>query len=46
MISIWDWTFKLIYDLKLRELYFEFLLGDWIDAICEDLRFEYLANGY
>ena len=25
------------------ELYFGFLLGDWIDVICEDLRFEYLA---
>ena len=30
LIDIW---------FKLMELYFGFLLGDWIDAICEDLRF-------
>ena len=31
---------------KLMELYFYFLPCDWKDAICEDLRFEYLADGY
>ena len=31
---------------KLMELCVDFLLCDWIDVICEDLRFKYLANGY
>ena len=31
---------------KLMELYFDFLLCNWKDAICEDLRFEYLMDGY
>ena len=31
---------------KLMELCVDFLLCDWKDALCEDLKFEYLADGH
>ena len=38
MLSTLELGVYLVYDLKLMELYFDFLLCDWKDALCQDLK--------
>ena len=46
MLSTLELSIYLVYDLQLMELYSDFSLCDCKDAISEDLRFEYLMDGY
>ena len=46
MLRTLELSVYLIYDLLLMELYSDFSLYDWKDAISENLRFEYLMDGY
>ena len=46
MLSTLELSVYMVYDLQLMELYSDFSLCDWKDAISENLRFEYLMDGY